>query len=1535
MRRGLIRRLRHTAVALAAAAALGAAAPARADPVTIVTVAAYAASAAGVIAATTAAYVALAAGIIGGVMARRKAKRAAADARAAGAAALQDRCVTLMTAEPEPKIIYGRCAVGGWVIDKITTAKTYLDDQGVLRTKPDAYQHVVIGLGCHEVHAIHDVFMYGEWLGVNGADGWVAGGPADAPYGKPHNVVGTSDVTFSGGAATLPAAQAGYTITRVISISRPLPGDGGDEVYAGQPALSGSTVTGGPASGGWRVTYEISKVVSSVRVEFHTGSPDQAASPFLMSVAPSYWTSAHRLRGIPYVVLTFDLDDGRHQGIPGDLAFDVSGRKVLDPRTGVTAWSRNAALCTYDWMLQRWGMSLTQADIRDVAALANICDQQVSLVVGGTTTTGPRYTIDGAFGANADRAATLADMTEAMGGFASQGAQWGLHAGAWTAPVIDIVEDDMAAPVRVIKSSSSLDDRFNAARGTYVPERATQPADCDPYVNAAFVAADGQREWSDFTFPFTSNKARARNLLRQFVEQIRAGMVIQVVGKMRLWPVEVGDRVTVTTVRLGLAADTFRVIDWTWSPGSWVTLTLQRDIAASYDDADASSADPAPSTRLPNPGLVDTPSGLAASSGTAQLQRLGDGTIVPRVLVTWTPPASIYMGDPSARIAVRWRRAADAVWQEIVVAGNSGSAYIDGVVDGASIVIGIQNRNSFGAVSPWVSMAHVVEGKQEPPAPVSGLSAQRETGGIVVTWAPSGELDYRATELRIGPSWAAAVRIWSGAGDRYTWAWPAPGAYTLWAAHVDTSGGYSAPASVAVMVESAAWPNGVNLCWSRTSFVADPGAYGDAVMLLKTTSENGHGLQPGEWLTLSADVWRDAASAAAGQTATLFLFAMDSAGGWKAVASVVGSTPVRTRSSVSLQLPAAADMASVGVGLYHQPAAASYPGSVYADRVQVERGRVPTEFSAGAAPGATRNLIYSQPSAPAAGRVGDIWFDTDDGNRLYIHDGSGWVARRDAGIDAALTAAASAQDTADGKIEVFYQAAPPSAGIGLGDLWFDTDDGNKLYRYSGSAWVVASDSRIGQALNDAATAQATADGKVTTYFGSASPIGADLGDLWYNDATKLLSRWSGSAWGVVSNAFTNTNQLVDGANLGGTATMQGQAANLINCSTEWVENTTEGWELGVWVTGKSAIHIGPELARDPSGAWVPPGSNALCVVQGARVTSSDTFPWGGNVAGTDATIFAVAYTGRMIPSISGRRYCISAYVAAHRCHVALHVEFLNAASQVIGGNSVATSAEIVGGRDLLNWTRLALFEVAPTGTVAMRLLWAKRNTWQGQADSFGWMTRPMIEVAGPQQTVPSDYSMGVISSHMQLGAVQTSDVAAGAVTASLIANNAVTTPAIADESVSKSFTLTARVASASAVSRVMGSVTANLVNGYYAIPANPYFRVGSKVRVRASLVATVSAVAPGAGGLIGIQIRPVGISGGFAVDGASQAIPDQLVSQTSVSLPVGASLTHQIDVGISLLTGSSWGIEVVGAYYDSGYTFSEVSLVVDVSQVLK
>jgi hypothetical protein len=153
-----------------------------------------------------------------------------------------------------------------------------------------------------------------------------------------------------------------------------------------------------------------------------------------------------------------------------------------------------------------------------------------------------------------------------------------------------------------------------------------------------------------------------------------------------------------------------------------------------------------------------------------------------------------------------------------------------------------------------------------------------------------------------------------------------------------------------------------------------------------------------------------------------------------------------------------------------------------------------------------KNKIFRSPTAPTATAIGDTWFDTDDGNRLYFWNGTAWIDVQDDAISAA-------QATADSKVKTFYQASAPTASE-VGDIWFDTDDGFKQYFWNGTAWTSVQDTAIAAANNAATAAQNTADGKNRVYRQGTAPGGTlAVGDLWFNTAEdNKPNRWNGSAW---------------------------------------------------------------------------------------------------------------------------------------------------------------------------------------------------------------------------------------------------------------------------------------------------------------------------------------------------------------------------------------------------------------------------------------
>lgn len=858
---------------------------AHADPVSAIALIAQAvavsgtvATIAGIAVTTIATYVAIGAALVGGVMARRKAARAAAAAqRAAARESLQERTLVLQSSEPSPQVIYGRATVGGAVLDRLSSAKTYVGDDGTVKTRPDALQHIVIGLACHEITSVNRVFMHGEWLEF-GADRWTT----NVNFRKSDSAHVTTSLVFnSAGQATIPNVPAGVSVSliSITSVIWPRSEDGTGTASHTGATVSGATISGGPTSGLWQVSYTLGSAIGRVRMEWFPGTTTQAASTYLIA-ANSRWTSAHQLLGIAYVVLTLDLDDSRFQsGLPSDLAFDVSGKPLYDPRTGVTgASSDNTALAVYDWLRSPWGYNLTTADIStaSVIAAANACD-----VLYGTE----KFSrVGGSFKTSEDRAAVLADLTENMGGFVAQGPLWSVHAGAWAAPVMSITDDDAAAPVQVARSATDHDEAFNSARATVIPFGGTQTEDVDPYVNAVFVAADGGNEWQSFTLPFCVSKTQARNLLRQFVEQARAGMIVQYTGRMRLWRLEVGDRITLTDSIHQITNKTFRVLDWSWAPGQPVSLTLQEDVASTYDQADAMDPDPAPNTSLPPPGAVSTPMGVTVTSGNSTLIQMSDGTILPRAQVSWTRPTGIYMTSAGAWTAVEWRHVADATWTTVRAVGDADSVMLDGVQDQSAILVRVRHLNSFGVESAWVIKSHIVAGKSAAPTAPTALAVAETSSGVrvlAVTHVP--DLDHAGYDARYSANltagWATMTPLtrWEGPGATCEVSAPAAGTWRIAVIAVDTSGNESAPVYTTVTLADIGADAGGNLVhdgylygqqtgWSCPVVLITPAgsvAWTHALSLTgRDTFETGNefAVRAGELLYVGADItgWQSA-----------------------------------------------------------------------------------------------------------------------------------------------------------------------------------------------------------------------------------------------------------------------------------------------------------------------------------------------------------------------------------------------------------------------------------------------------------------------------------------------------------------------------------------------------------------------------------------------------------------------------------------------------------------------------------------------------
>lgn len=141
------------------------------------------------------------------------------------------------------------------------------------------------------------------------------------------------------------------------------------------------TVTSAPFSGLYRIRPFL-------------GGAGQVADAELVARFPEI-TSAHNFKGLTGAHIWCKrpsdedrLSDALENGRQATYTAVIKAKKVYDPRTETTVWSRNAALVIADVIVNIWGQSV---DWDEVAEQADICDEDIT-VKGGATR--KRWTID-------------------------------------------------------------------------------------------------------------------------------------------------------------------------------------------------------------------------------------------------------------------------------------------------------------------------------------------------------------------------------------------------------------------------------------------------------------------------------------------------------------------------------------------------------------------------------------------------------------------------------------------------------------------------------------------------------------------------------------------------------------------------------------------------------------------------------------------------------------------------------------------------------------------------------------------------------------------------------------------------------------------------------------------------------------------------------------------------------------------------------------------------------------------------------------
>jgi hypothetical protein len=493
---------------------------------------------------------------------------------------------------------------------------------------------------------------------------------------------------------------------------------------------------------------------SKIRIVKYTGS--QTTAPALLLAESAQINSTFVGNGLAYLYIRLEYDqDTFPNGIPLFTAI-VQGKKVYDPRTTTTAFSANAALCIRDYLTDTRGLGDSSVNDTTFSASANVCDENITLAVGGTE---KRYTMNGVISADQTPNDILQQMMTCCAGttFWGQG-KWQLKVGYYTSPVKTFTLDDLRGPIS-LQTRQSTGTIFNSVTGTF--NDASQgyiTVDYPKLTSAVFLAEDKAVDSPiDLPLPFTTSAASAQRISKLTLYRGREQMSLSADFGLIGFQVQVGDIVAFTNSRYGWTAKEFEVVGWRFFPNQdggdlRVNLELRETSSEAFDWTAEESAIIANNTNLPSAYFAPT---LGLSVSDALVVYHEKLTNVVSLITTSSYPEFVDY------VQVEFKKSADTNWLDGGF-GELGLFKVNDIEDG-NYDFRVRTVNALGIKGDYTTRSNYnVSGLSQPPQDVTGFSAEVNNDTINLSWSAVTDLDLSYYIIRhasetTGATWAGSV----------------------------------------------------------------------------------------------------------------------------------------------------------------------------------------------------------------------------------------------------------------------------------------------------------------------------------------------------------------------------------------------------------------------------------------------------------------------------------------------------------------------------------------------------------------------------------------------------------------------------------------------------------------------------------------------------------------------------------------------------------------------------------------------------------
>ncbi len=499
-----------------------------------------------------------------------------------------------------------------------------------------------------------------------------------------------------------------------------------------------------------------------VRYTFHDGS-QSTVDGLANSANASRYPSTAKFQGMAYVYMEVVYDPEKMPSFP-PLHFRVKGKKVYDPRSSSTAWSRNPALIIRDYLTDTtYGLKALSSEINDTnagggfTAAANACD--VDMTLADNSSQEDRFTLDGFVNAASAGDAILEGFLSSCGGkITHTNGKFNLFVATAQTPSLTITDDDVL-DTQQLSTKSGNGDLYNGIKALFVDkDQNYQGAETPILLNSSYLAEDtpsgeqsaNYKKILETQLPFTTSHTMGQRIQKIQLMRQRESAVMSLLTSLKFMKLQPGDWVNVTNSRLSFSSKTFEVLstqmEFSENEGvlyAATRLTLQETSAGIYNYLYSEYSTPQTAGSTPPGGDLSV---RAPTAGTLSQRTRPEGpTAKIDIIVSWTNAAEAGVQGTE----IQYKESGESAYDVATLAGRGATtAVITNVQVGKTYDVRIRHFSWDNVYSSFVSFSQTTIVEPDTLlAPGNPAATTDKPFFIELTWTNPTNANFRAVEV--------------------------------------------------------------------------------------------------------------------------------------------------------------------------------------------------------------------------------------------------------------------------------------------------------------------------------------------------------------------------------------------------------------------------------------------------------------------------------------------------------------------------------------------------------------------------------------------------------------------------------------------------------------------------------------------------------------------------------------------------------------------------------------------------------------------